>query len=214
MADICVPQIQACRMRFARLGDDGNPEAGAENLYVTKSFSRFAVTAVYTDGDEIEDKNACGEVEVNFKSADSFKRADFEITLMVPDPYITALLTGGNVLVDGDAVGASYPAIGAIDEFNRWSIELWSKRVRNGALDPDFPYARWVAPMAQNIRVGDKAFESGTQLTVISGQMVENPTWSDGPVNDWPVNADRVLQWLPVTDLPDVVCGPIELVAS
>lgn len=204
-------------MRFARLAAGGAPDPGdaaAMNLMVTKSFSRFQVTAVYTDGDEIEDKNACGEVEVNFKSSDSFKRLDFEITLMVPDPYITSQLTGGKVLTDGTAIGAAYPPIGAVDEQNLWSIELWSKRINNGALDPDYPYAWWAGPQAQNIRVGDKTFESGTQLTVISGQMVENAAWGDGPLNDWPVDSDRVLQWIPTDSLPTVVCGGIALVAS
>lgn len=204
-------------MRFARLASTGAPDPGVvadNNLLVTKSFSRFQATAVYTDGDEIEDKNACGEVESNFKSADSFKRIDFEITLLQPDPYITAGLTDGNVLTSGEAIGMAYPAIGAVDELNLWSIELWAKRAKNGALDPDFPYAWWAAPQAQNIRIGDKTFENGTQLTVISGQLVENANWGDGPTNDWPVASDRVLQWIPTTTLPTVVCGPIELVAS
>lgn len=213
-ADACVPQVQACALRFSKITTAGAPDPGVENILVTKSFSRVAASAVYTDGDEIEEKNACGEVEVNFRSADSFKRRDFEIVLMQPNPYILGKVAGGTVLTSGEAIGAADPAIGAVDESNVWAIEWWTKRIKNGALDPDFPYARWVAPYAQNIRVGDKEFTNGTVLPTISGQLVENANWADGPTNDWPVASTRTLQWLPVTALPTIVCGYVELVAS
>lgn len=211
MADNCVPQIAACRARFTRLDTDGTPNTVVgTDVFVTKSFSQFNTTAVYVDGEEIEDKNACGEIEVNFKQPDSFKRIDWEFTLMVPDPYLVAGLIDGGVLVAGDAVGFSYPAIGSVSEDNIWSIELWSKRVKNGRLDPDFPYGWWALPQAQNIRIGDRAFASGTQLTVISGQAVENENWGTGPGSpSWPDTSDRVIQMIPTTELPDVNCGTV-----
>lgn len=205
-AEICVPQIQACRLRFAKLLADG--DIGTDQ-YTTKAFSRFNTTAVYTEGDEIEDKNACGEVESNFKSAATFKRLDGEITLLRQDPYLVAALSGGSVLTDGEAIGASYPALGTVDETTIFSLELWAKRAQNGALDPDYPYAWWVGPQIQNVRLGDKTFESGTQLTVISFEMVENPNWGTGPQDDWPVTSDRVLQWIPTDTLPAATCGLI-----
>jgi len=214
MPDNCVPQLQTCRLRFGRLAAGGAPAVGANNILVTKSFTTLATTAVYTDGDEIEDKNACGEVESQFRSADTFKRLDFSITFLVPDPYITAGLTDGVVLTAGTAIGAGYPALGPVDETNIWSIEAWAKRVKNGALDPDYPYAHWAFPQAQNIRIGDKEMANGTHLTVISGQLVENPNWGDGPANDFPVASTRVAQWIPDDALPAVACGFITSIAS
>lgn len=207
MADVCLPQIQACRLRVTLLDATGAVTTGDESMYVSKAFTQVTATAVYTDGDEIEDKNACGEVEVNFRSQDSFKRLDIEITLMTPDPYLTQLLSGGVVLDAGaDQVGFAYPAIGpASDQIV--SIELWAKRINNGKLDPDYPYAWWAIPQLQNLRIGDKTFASGTQLTVVSGQAVENSNWGDRPLNDWPVASDRVAQWIPTDALPDVACG-------
>lgn len=213
MSEVCLPQLQACRLRVTLLDSNGVPHVGADSMVVSKSFTEIATTAVYTDGDETEDKNACGEVEVNFRAADTFKRLDMSITLLVPDPYLVHLLTGGSVLTDGDAIGFAYPEIGpATDQIV--SVEAWVKRINNGKIDADYPYAWWAFPQMQNLRIGDKTLANGTQLTVISGQCVENENWFDGPENDWPVASDRVAQWIPTTSLPTVSCGYQALVAS
>lgn len=213
MSDQCLPQLSACRMRVALLDSNGVPHPGADALYVSKAFSEVGFTAVYTDGDEIEDKNACGEVEVNFRQPDSFKRLDMTITLLTPDPYLSQLLSGGVVLTDGDAVGYGYPQIGQAPS-QLVSLELWCKRINNGALDADFPYGWWAFPQLQNLRVGDKTFNAQTQQNVFSGQAVENANWYDGPLNDWPVASDRCAQWIPTTALPDVSCGYLTLAVS
>lgn len=213
MSDQCLPQLSACRMRVTLLDSNGVPHVGSEAMYVSKAFSEVTFTPVYTDGDEIEDKNACGEVEVNFRLPDSFKRLDMSITLLSADPYLSQLLSGGDVLTDGDAKGFALPAIGTTPA-QIVSVELWCKRINNGALDPDYPYAWWVFPQLQNLRVGDKTFNSGTQLGVFSGQAVENPNWYDGPLNDWPVSSDRCAQWIPTTALPEVSCGYLAVAAS
>lgn len=200
-------------MRIALLEADGTPAAGAENMVVTKSFTSLATTAVYTDGDETEEKNACGEVEVNFRAADSFKRLDFVITLLKPDPYVSTLLSDGVLLEDGDRVGYAYPPIGSVSD-KRISVELWAKRINNGTLDPDYPYAHWAFPLGQNLRIGDKEFASGNQVTTFSGQFLENVNWFNGPGDDFDVASDRVAQWIPVDTLPDVACGFLELVGS
>lgn len=213
MADNCLPQLQACRMRIALLEADGTPDGGTTNMVVTKSFTSLATTAVYTDGDETEEKNACGEVEVSFRANDSFKRLDFTISLLKPDPYVSALLSDGVLLEDGDRVGYAYPPIGAVSD-KLISVELWAKRINNGVLDPDYPYAHWAFPLGQNLRIGDKEFASGNQVTTFSGQFLENSNWFDGPGNDWPVASDRVAQWIPTTTLPDPVCGFVTFVGS
>lgn len=201
-------------MRIALLEPDGSIVGGDEHMVVTKSFTSLATTAVYTDGDETEEKNACGEVEVNFRANDSFKRLDFTITLLKPDPYVSALLSDGVLLDPGDGrIGYAYPPIGSVSD-KRISVELWAKRINNGVLDPDYPYAHWAFPLGQNLRIGDKEFASGNQVTTFSGQFLENTNWFDGPGNDWDVASDRVAQWIPTDELPDVVCGFVELVGS
>jgi hypothetical protein len=202
-------------MRVAILDSNGVPSPGSENLYVTNALATMDVTHVYTDGSEIEDKNACDEVLVNYRGDDSFKRADVALTILTTDPYLQAFLSAGAVLegFDGDRVGYGAPFIGPVTTPGV-SIELWSKRIDDGDLDADSPYAWWVYPKVKNLRLGNHQHANVTMRPAFSGQAYENPNWFDGPLNDWPAASDRVWQWVPTDTLPDINCGPLELAAS
>lgn len=209
----CLPQIQACAIRVSKLQANGRTLAGSANLYVSDALVTFTATPVYEDGEEITQKNACGAVCINYKGPDDFKRLDVALVLCTPDPYLSEFLTGGEVLTDGDAVGYAYPDIGSVSG-NGVSIELWAKRIDDGDLDADFPYAWWAFPKIRNLRIGERQFGNNPLLSPYQGQAVENPNWFDGPLNDWPVASDRVGQWIPTADLPTPTCGPQNLAAS
>ena len=216
MAEIdCRPQVQACAIRVARLDTNGVPLPGANNLYVSDALVSMAFTPVYTDGDEIEDKNACGAVKVNYRSPDSFKRGDVTLQLTTPDPFLEEMLSGGDVLDAGGGrpKGFAAPPIGTVTG-NGISIELWAKRIDDGDLDADFPYAHWAYPKIKNLRMGDHTHENASNLPQFSGQALENANWFDGPVGDWDAESDRVYQWLPVAGLPTPTCGYQTLAAS
>lgn len=210
----CLPQLQACAMRVTYLDGSGVPNPGSQQLYVTKSFTEIVLTPVYEDGDEITEKTACGEVGVNFKSPDSFKRADIQITVVQQDPYLQAMLGQGDVLTDAGVRGYAFPPIGSI-ESDGVSIEVWARRIDDGDMHAEFPWAWWVFPKVTNLRHNARTFNNGSQLPQFTGQALENENWLDGPLNDWPVGSDRVAQWFPVADLPDTsTCGPQTLAAS
>lgn len=213
MAEHCLPQVQAIAMRVTDLDVDGVPLPGADTIVVSNALTTMAVSPVYTDGDEIEEKGASGAVCVNFRSADSLKRYDVTITICTPDPYLQAKLSGGDVLTAGGKVGFADPAIGVVTG-NGVSIEIWTLRILSGALDSDSPYAWHVYPRVQNLRVGDYTHQNGSLAPVFSGQAVENPNWFDGPDNDWPAASDRVHQWIEANSYPTPACGPSALVAS
>jgi hypothetical protein len=213
MADHCLPQLHACPVRVARLDTNGVPLPGAENLYVSGALVRFGTTPVFEDGDEITLKNACGDLCVNYRGDDSFKRLDVTIELCTQDPFLSEMLSGGEVLTDGEARGYAAPALGTVTG-NGISLELWTKRVIDEDLDPDFPYAWWVFPKIKNLRIGEKAYENGPLANQFTGRAVENPNWFDGPLNDWPATSDRVYQWIETTDKPVASCGFASLAAS
>lgn len=208
-----LPVVQACAIRVAELDGAGVPNPGTLNLYTCDALTELQVTPVYTDGDEIEQKNACGGICINYKGDDSLKRADVAITVCTPDPYLSAMLGGGDVLTDGGIQGYAYPPIGTLTG-DGISIEVWAKRIDDGDLAADYPYMWFVLPKVKNLRHGQRTFNSGAQLPVYSGQALENPNWFDGPLNDWPVASDRILQYFPVDSLPTIDCLPATLAAS
>lgn len=209
MANLCLPQVQACAIRVAKLDSNGVPHPGAKSLYTSHALVSMTVNGVYTDGDEIEEKGACGTVLINYKGDDTFKRADVEITVATHDPDLMAMLSDTDVIVAGSdptLFGVQAPAIGPVGG-NGVSVELWAKRINNGDLDPDFPYERWALPKIKSLRPGNFTFDSGANMPSFTGQALENINWSDGPVNDWDFTSDRVWQHGPDTTLPDAVCG-------
>lgn len=210
----CLPQVQACRMRLAKLDTNGRTLAGATNLYVTKSFVSLALSPVYVSGTEIAEKNACDEVEIDYLGPDSLKRYDVTLTMLTPDPYIANFLSDGSKTISsGGRIGYASPAIGTVSG-NGVSIELWAKRINSGDLDSSSPYAWWAYPKVKNLRLSPYTHDANGLKPQYVGQALENPNWFDGPTNDWPASSDRIAQWLPTATLPAYQCGPITLAAT
>lgn len=206
-SEVCVPQIQSCAIRVARLADDGGPDPGANNLYVSDALVKLTAKRVVSEGEDFELKNACGTICTTFKDCDRLKRYEFDLELCTTDPQLMALLTGGEILTDPNtqAIGFAEVEVGGTCP-DYVSLEIWAKRIINGAVDPDFPYNWWVFPRTQ-WTLGDRTFENAPSSTLLSGLGFSNENWFDGPANDWPVASDRVAQFLPTTSLPTVVCG-------
>lgn len=207
-----LPQVAACAIRVAVLDPSGVPNPGANQLYTSSALTELQVTPVYEDGDEITQKNACGTVCVDYKGDDSFRRADVSITVCTHDPYLMAMLGSGDVIDAGAVDGFAFPAIGVLNA-SPVSIEVWAKRIDDGDLHAEYPYAWWVLPKVRSLRLGQKTFNNGASLPVFTGQALENPNWYDGPLNDWPATSDRVAQWVPVAALP-AITGLSTLAAS
>lgn len=217
MAD-CLPQVHACAMRVTDLDTNGVPLPGPDHIYVTDALTTLTFTPEIADGDEIEEKNACGAICVSYVGDPSFKFLGIELELCTPDPYLEAMLGRGNVLeVPGRPAGYAYPPLGELSSAvlgGAVSIELWAKRVLDGELDPDYPYAWWAIPKITKLRPAGREFAAAAQKPTFSGNAYENTNWFDGPLNDWPTSSDRVAQWVPTATLPTVQCGPQALVAS
>lgn len=215
MANHCLPQIHAEAIRVAHLDANGVPTPGAGMLYVSDALTRLTLTPTYTDGTVIEQLNAKGGTCLRYEPDDNSNGGDIEIELCTQDPYLTNFLTGfsGDVLTDGDARGYAAPPMGQLVG-SSISIEVWAKRIDDGELDVDFPYAWWVLPRIRKLRVGAKSFENAASNPIFTGKAIENPNWSDGPLNDWPVASDRWYQWIETTTVPDAVCGVQALAAS
>lgn len=209
----CLPQVHICGIRLAELDTNGVPTPGANNLIAVDSIVEIQATPVITAGDEIEEKNGCGAVCINYKGPDTLKRFDLSLIVCDHNPYVMAALGRGVVLTDAGINGYGFPALGATSE-DGVSIEFWAKRIDQGALHADYPYAWWVMPKVTNLAHGPMTWNNGANRPTFTGRAFENDNWFDGPLNDWPVESDRAIQWFPVPELPTFQCAPQALLAS
>lgn len=214
-----LPQVHGIRMRVANLDSNGVPTPGASNLYVSAAFTKVTLSPVYTTGTEIEQKNAQGQICVNYRSADSLKRMDVSVELCSFDPYLAQMLSGGALVTDAVTparIGWKAPAIGPIADDGGISIEVWTRRIDDGEEDADSPYGWWIYPRIKNLQFSGYAHEDNPLLMTFSGQAYENPNWFDGPLNDWPnsSDSDRVVAYLPTGTLPTASVGYQTIAAS
>jgi hypothetical protein len=84
-------------VRFSQLDPNGYPVVGANSI-TTDQVQKITVTPVITTGDDIEEKNAAGNLAVHAKHPDMPKYYTVNITLVTPDPDLSQLLGGGVVL--------------------------------------------------------------------------------------------------------------------
>jgi len=214
--DDCAGQLHVCAFRVCDLDVDGSPLVGAGSMYVSNALAVATLKPVYTAGAEIKEDNACGESIIDYLSDPNFVRADIDLDIITPDPYLHAILIANSVLLSpaGGGAGWAFPPVGVVSG-NGVSLELFCKRVIGGSQSQVHPWAQWALPLVRSLQLGDRAM-SGTaaQHSLITGQCNENANWGDGPANDFDAPSDRVAQWIPVDAIPTAQCGPLAVIAS
>ena len=187
MANPTGGSVQLCALRVAKLTLAGAPDYGAANLYITDRQIRLSAEPEVSDGEDIELKNGCGALIVDYRSPDAYRRMNVELELAIPDPELTYLLTqNGKVLtLTGDTVGYDYPELFVPFPEIGVSVEAWSKNIVDGVLDGDFPYIRWVLPRVKNWRHGTRELDDGASVTTLTGHGYGNASWGNGPLDDW-----------------------------
>lgn len=193
MANPTGGSVQLCALRVAQLALDGSPDYGADHLYVTERQISLSAEPEISDGEDIELKNGCGAIIVDYRSPDAYRRINVELTLAVPDPELTYLLTGSGKLLTltTDTVGYDYPELFVPFPEVGVSVEAWSKNIVDGVVDGTNPYIRWVFPRIKNWRHGTRELSDGAMETVLSGHGYGNALWGNGPLDDWDSLADE-----------------------
>lgn len=220
MSNPCGGSVQLCALRVAKLDATGAPDPGLANLYVTDAMISMSVEPEISDGEDIELKNGCGSIIVDYRSPDAYRRLNVELALAVPDPELVYLLTQNGSLLTrtGGTTGYDYPELFVAFPEIGVSIEAWSKHIVDGVLDGTNPYWRWVLPRVRNWRLGSRELADGASETTLTGHGYANPLWGDGPANDFDALADELiagpLAFALDTAIPEAVCGTQELVAS
>lgn len=175
-------------MRVTPLDVAGNIDTDKPVLN-SKGFITATFSPQFEEGDEITEKAADGSVCVSFKVDDSFTRVDYSLSLCDVDPEVTALLAGGNVIVDEDGVVVGYtsPVAGA-KVGNPVAIEVWSQAVIAGKPASDKPFFHWVFPYVKVRYEGDREIGNSRLANEFTGQGVGNSALVGTGLN--PANAD------------------------
>lgn len=161
-------------MRVTPLDVAGNIDT-AKPVLNSKGFITATFSPQFEEGDEITEKAADGSVCVSFKVDDSFTRVDLSLSLCDVDPEVSALLAGGNVILDSDgaAIGYSSPVAGS-KVGNPVAVEIWTQAVVSGKPASDNPYWHWVFPYVKVRYEGDREIGNSRMANEFTGQGVGN----------------------------------------
>jgi len=211
MADFCVPQVFSEGFRMTRLDTDGTPLTGSDDIVRSDKLVRFTATPTITTPAAKVVEGANGNKCVNIQKPPTLDNLAVELLICSPDPYAHELAARCKLLTDPgtSAVGAAFPSLNDSSVNPGISLELWCPRYgESGDLDPDFPYNWWVFPNLK-MTIGVRTFQNEALENGFSGFAYENPNWGTGPNGDWPVDSDRVAQWIPVEAdmIPGWLCG-------
>lgn len=195
------PLVRGRTMRVTQLNGCGIPIPGTDpksGMAVTKGFVSVALTANISEPEEIEVKNAGGEVCVSDKGTPEFTGYNVDITFCNVMPCVFAMLTGQDVLTgykDGTDDTEADPVIGfSMDTKKKasdshFALELWARSPAEAgcgvAANPDAdPSGYLVLPFLKGGVIGDLTIENDAVSFTISGATTEDGNaWGVGPYN-------------------------------
>lgn len=161
--------LQACAMRVTRLAADGSTPAGSTNLIVTGAFIKVDVKGVFEAGDDISQKNACGNIALAYKDPDHFKRFDLAITMTNPNPEFAEMLVNGSLITaSGNSIGLSVPAVGTAPALGV-CLEVWTKAWLGGGAPPGVSVSDGVTAVSTTVTSATAAFTQADVGATISG---------------------------------------------
>lgn len=218
MATDHAASVQGVALRVARLGADQRPLVGPKSSYVTDAFMSFGFTPEYTDGEEIEEKGANGNVCIYYQAPDVLKRVTFSLAICDPSPELHEMLIGGNILLgegEGtDPIGYAAPATGVESNPNGVAIEVFSRAIVGGRPAASLPFWRWVFPYVKMKLTGDRVLENGAMANEFEGWGVGNANYGRGAAGDWPHQTDRAFQYARTQTAPTGVRGYVPVLAG
>jgi hypothetical protein len=216
--------VRGRALRVTALGSDGAPAVGTScDVYLSGGFISFQFTPAYSDGDEIEVKNAAGETCVYYKLPDTLKNVGLQLQLCDPDPVLTQMLVGGTVLTapsnsayapagtdTGDLVAVGYASehTGHAATPNGVAVEVWADAIVNSRSASRAPFWHYLFPSAQFKLDGDRVIENGNLATQFAGTGVGNEMFGTGPNMDLtgvtPVPPEGAWDW----SFPEYTASP------
>lgn len=219
MVDRCVSGVKACRLRITRLDACGAPVVGAKSVVTSKGFISVVSTPDIDTGQEYLVKTACGDLCINEKDPDRFKRLTLALKFCLMDFAAAEVMTGNRVQVDGSGNAVGFTVGENVDHDQRWSLELWQK-IAGQACDiggvPEWMYWGWAnlgMGTLGNFTFDNNAFEF--DVDGVTSRGVGADVW--GATNRGPFDVllpseallpgEHMSSTVTVVQPPDNICG-------
>lgn len=184
MASHCMIPMLGKRIRVTELDECGAVVLGTARSVVTDGFINVTISSETEDGTEILVRNAAGNICVNEKLADSFKRLTLEIEFCGVNPDLLSIVSNAEPYEDyaGDVAGFTVPE----GEMNkRFSFELWTGLAGQACLPGQTGEASGylLLPFVQAGVLGDITIDGENQATFsITGAYTKGGNvWGVGP---------------------------------
>lgn len=180
------PSVRGTRMRLTRLDECCTPLAAAAPcaMIVSKGFVSVAYEPEISEAEEIERKNANGDICVSDPGCDVLKWVNTTLTLCKVDPDILNFVTGAPLVLDADGknVGNRIQT-GEACKVN-FALEVWT----------DIPgavcsttnakqYGYFLAPCIGGGILGDWTIENDALDLELNAKARSASGWGNGPYN-------------------------------
>lgn len=183
---------KACGLRVARLGADCAPVAGATNGVATSALIKLTAKANNEAGEVYQLKNGCGQVVVRSRESDKLTDMGIDLELATKDFELIELLTGASLILNSatpaKTIGFARRGVGLVGP-SFVSLEIWTQSIDDGGVcavggvNPG--WFRVIYPRA-TFALGDNTIENGVATVTLTGFGTQNPSWGNGPWNDYP----------------------------
>lgn len=189
----CFKIVRGKRLRITRLDECGVPaDYGTPNSsVVTSGFISVGLTAVIEAGDEITQKNANGDLCINDRSRDQFKRWDLAISFCEVNPSLAEMVSNATLEEDwdGNVVGIRVPEGAALESF---ALELWTGVPGSDCVaDTPATYGYMLLPFVIPGVLGNITVQNGASTFDIRGQTRAGEGWGVGPYDVVPTDVDN-----------------------
>jgi hypothetical protein len=183
----CFTLIKGRRMRMTKLDVCGRPVPGPCSVVVSKGFVTATLSGEIDEGEEIERKNAAGELCVSVPPCPTYKWTNAEITFCEVNPAMATLINPNwKMLTNAAGKGIGYAAGRSFSCEGGFALEIWTDLYGAADLcdDPNATGA-WgyllVPWMANGFMSGDLEIADDAVDFVYSAKSKIGAKWGPGP---------------------------------